>query len=83
MTEETRGSAADGSVRPLPLGFYAKVGSQLLERDLDVPAWYESLDDLNSGGGQVGAEQRGVFELARRASDHHPLDKDGRLPRRV
>jgi len=78
-----KGGTADGSVRPLPLGFYAKVGSQLFERDLDVPAWHEPLDDLSGSGAHVGAEQRGVFELARGVSHHDPPDGDGRLSRRV
>ena len=45
-TEQHRGGASDGQIRPLPLGFDTQMSSDFLEGHFDLPAHLEPLQDL-------------------------------------
>jgi len=56
--KQRRRGPQDGEIRPLPLGLYAKMIANLLERGLDGPALNEPAKDLRRCGTEVGAQER-------------------------
>ncbi len=57
VTQQGRGGADDGQIRPLPLGLHAQVGTHGLEGDLHLPTAQEPPQQLRHRQGGVGAEQ--------------------------
>jgi hypothetical protein len=77
QTKQSRSGAHDREVGPLALGFDAKMGAAFLERDLELPARDEPLEDIDRSGIEIGAEEGLRCKLAARIADQQPSDGHG------
>src|ERR1700730_6307042 len=77
QTKQSRSGAHDREVGPLALGFDAKMVAAFLERDLELPARDEPLEDIDRSGSEIGAEEGLRCKLAARIAGQHPSDGHG------
>jgi hypothetical protein len=80
QAKEDWGSARDGQVGPLALGFHPQVSTDLLEGYLQLPAEYEPLDDMNWCYLRVGAQKSLGLEFRQRVANQDPAQGDWRQP---
>ena len=80
QSQQGRRGAGNGQIRPLALRLDPQMGPHFVERDLQLPAHDEPLQDLHRIGGQIGAQQGLRLELTFRITDQHPADGQGRPP---
>ena len=77
QAKQCRSGAHDREVGPLALGFDAKMGAAFLERDLELPARDEPLEDIDRSGIEIAAEEGLQCKLSARIADQQPSDGHG------
>jgi hypothetical protein len=78
-SEEDRGGASGSRLRPLSLGFKAKMSPNLLKGDLKTPSRDIEFNNLSRGEGQIGGEERSRGLYASGVDNDNPANRQGRV----
>src|SRR6266850_4593062 len=75
QTEQDRGAASYGFIRPLTLRFQAEMGAGFFKGDLQLPPADVVGDDVGRLGLRIRAQQSEWVKATSRVTDQHPADR--------